>query len=1185
MRFKKIELHGFKSFAEQVNIEFHEGITCIVGPNGSGKSNISDAIRWVLGEQSPKSLRGGKMEDVIFAGTANRKSRGMAEVTLTIDNSSHFLPIDFSEVAITRKMYRSGESEYFINNNICRLKDIKELIMDTGIGVDGYSIIGQGKISDIIGSKPEGRREIFEEVAGIVKYRAKKNEAEKKLESTNQNLTRVNDIIGEIESRIDGLREDSIRAKEYLELKETYKNVEINITLKNINNIELKNEYLKDELLGLTNEIEKYQDEKAELDKEYLENRNKNEEIEKNARETQEKLMALINEINTLKNQNELNSERIISINKDEDRLAEEIANLDIKLANEMNVCAESKANGEAVEFQYQVLTKELNEKKSGYTEKSNQVNSQMSQIESEKGKAFDLYNLITIKKTEIGSIENLKNTLVKRKNQITVEREQIASIHLETKNRYDRALIDRNSLNEKLQSIDKKQLEIKEHHQTKAELEKNLAVTMDNLKTEMNETATRKKLIEEMENSYEGYNHAVKFIMKNVSGIPGIHGVVAELIEVPQGYETAIETALGQAMQNIICEDDVSAQRAIELLKSNKAGRLTFLPIKSIRSNPINYNRQTEKADGFKGFAVECVKYSSIYSHIMSYLLGKVVIVDNLKNAVKLSKSLGQGFRIVTLEGDVINPSGAITGGSVRNNTGNILERKATAKRLTEKLDEVKVKFDKIYKEITELRSEINRETEELYGLSKDYRETEMSLVSCNAELHKLENELNNYKDSEIKWQKELDDIEREEKEANDMIVSLECQASDAEQNAKNIEKLTDENLKQYEQNKKLLEALNAEITDIKLKLVSIEGERANIASTVIRIEKYMAELTAEKELKAETIAELRIQRQNIEENINETQTAMTEKNNEKDELEFLLKKNQEQKDYLSNFMIEVSKRKENLDEQIYNLQTQKHELDLKIAKNEAQVDSYKDKLWDEFEISFIQAIEFKKKDFAMASAMRDAKQIKDKIKGLGEVNIGSIKEYEVVSERYDFLTEQRDDLLTAIDSLNTIIEDMDKTIKISFKENFVKVAHNFEIIFKELFGGGTAELRLEDETKLLDTGIEIVAQPPGKKLQTISLLSGGEKTLTAIALMFAVIKVKPTPFCILDEIEAALDEMNISRFAQYLTNFNNIQFVLVTHQKATMEFADVLYGVTMPEQGISKVISLKLAEAVNTQ
>ena len=1177
MYFKRIDMHGFKSFAEPVSIEFDNGITCIVGPNGSGKSNISDALRWVLGEQSPKTLRGGKMEDVIFAGTASRKSRGMAEVVLVIDNSTGILPIDYSEVAITRRMFRSGESEYYINNNQCRLKDIRELIMDTGIGVDGYSLIGQGKIADIVSNKTESRREIFEEAAGIVKYRSKKAEAERKLESTNANLERVNDIVSEIEGRIGGLEEDSRKAKEYLALRDTYKELEINITLKNIENLELKNDYLKDDITELAAEIDNLKDNRVELDKSLAEDREKGDALNSLNTDARNRLMKTIEEINLLVNEDKLKEEKLASMQKDEARLNRELESLDAKLEKETGNLSEIVKSKHEIDYKMDELNQHLKEKIDVHTKLVSEQAALSTQIDSSKNELFKLHNGISSKKSEINSLENLKETLVRRKDNLISEKDNASGQNDEIMETQKKALLELDELKANFDALEKEISALKEQKNVSTTEEKELTKRTEELRLVISQMSSRKKTIEEMEHNYEGYNYAVKYVMKN--NFRGVHGVVADLAEVPRGYEVAIETALGAAMQNIVCQTDSDAQNIIQSLKANKAGRLTLLPIESIRSGVYNCDSALRNAEGFKGLGVECIDFDSKYKNVMEYLLGRVIIVDTLQNAVKLSKRVSGGLRFVTLEGEVINSGGAITGGSFKNNTANLLERKNEVAQLETKLQQATIKQKEAEARLNEVKSTIAVCYRELESKEKKHRETEMEILNAENRISIFEGNIRDLAESENKRQKELESIENELDGASDMIEKLKIIIQKTNQEIEVIEKSIEEKLDILESYKdKVLEAGEI-ITKARIDVSNCENEKSNMDNLAARINADVAEIKASIEERNHALQSL-ISDRELMLSANRGEVNLKEKEEAKEALERYIHEIEEERTEISKRVNENTAARNSIEEKLNSCQGQKYELEIKQAKNETQLDSYKNKLWDEFEISYLQAIEFKKKEFNMNEAVKSSRELRTKIKSLGEVNIGAIKEYETVSERYEFLSEQRADILSAMNSLKQIIDDMDKTIRLRFKESFDMIAENFEAVFKELFGGGTAVLNLEDESKPLECGIEIIAQPPGKKLQNINLMSGGEKTMTAIALMFAVLKAKPTPFCILDEVEAALDDANIERFAKYLRNFDDIQFALVTHQKATMEHADVLYGVTMPEHGISKVLSLKLGD-----
>jgi len=1178
--FKRIDIQGFKSFAEPVSIDFHEGITCIVGPNGSGKSNISDAIRWVLGEQSPKMLRGGKMEEVIFSGTASRKSRGMAEVTLVIDNTRGILPIDYSEVAITRRMYRSGESEYSINKVTCRLRDIREMIMDTGIGVDGYSIIGQGKIADIVSNKPESRREIFEEAAGIVKYRAKKTEAERKLEGSKVNLERVSDIIGELGSRIDGLREDSEKAKEYLELRDRYKVNEVNIILKNVETIELKNEYIKDDLTEEKNRIDGQKEEKEAIDNELAENRQRSDELETLSIETGNRLMVLIEEINLLSGQNQIRKEKLLNIEKDRERLRLEIQGYREKIEKELVNAGELETTRIQMEEKKQHLREELAEKTAVLSALTKELEDRAKDVEAGKDQIYEVHSQLVVKRGEINSLQNLMESLEQRRDQLSLEMEGSAKNDLDLIHENENALKEKASIQRSLMEIEEKSLDRKALYSKNQTKEKLLQAEQKEQELFLGQMTARQKTIEEMERAYEGYNHGVRFLMKEKQ--KGIRGVVADLMTVPGGYETAIETALGAALQNVICDTEQDAERAIESLKQNKAGRLTFLPLSRIRPTAPQYDKQLEAQKGFLGFAASRVTFDETDRPAMEYLLGRVVLVDRLEHAIALSKRFGSGLRFVTLEGEVINAAGAMTGGAYHTNTAGLLERKAEAKRLTEAIAEAEERIGDRKSELVAMGEAIAKDRDEIELLDQSYRETERMLLSIENAILSLTGRIDGARETKQKW--DMEHLERETEEAATMIRQLSETVTSLENSISEAEKRTEASISMLEEIKSKREAAAEETTGVRLREGAILSEQANLEQMLARVRAYITEQEDSVGLREQALNDLdqeeSLLRGGDEGSLEDLQTKETQKS----ETEILWDRIREEKARVNRHSEELQKQKEGMDDMLFQMQTARQELEWKLGRNEAQIESYKEKLWEDFEVSYVQAMEFHNREFSMAAAQRESREIRNRMKELGEVNVGAIKEYESVSERYTFLTAQKEDLCRAMDSLLKIIEDMDRTIKKSFSETFEQVAAHFEEAFQSLFGGGTAELRLEDESRPLETGIEIVAQPPGKKLQNINLMSGGEKTMTAIALMFAVLKTKPTPFCILDEVEAALDDSNIDRFVRYLKKLEEIQFTLVTHQKATMEYADVLYGVTMPEQGISKVISLKLGDAAGS-
>ncbi len=1178
MYFKRLEMHGFKSFAEPAVIEFHEGVTCIVGPNGSGKSNISDAIRWVLGEQSPKMLRGSKMEEVIFSGTANRKSRGMAEVTLVIDNTEGSLPIDYNEVAITRRMYRSGESEYLINNNQCRLRDIRELIMDTGIGVEGYSIIGQGKIADIVSNKPESRRQVFEEAAGVVMYKSKKAESERKLASASANLERVNDIIAEIESRIDGLKEDSIKAEEYLALRKRFKELEINITLRNIEKLDSSNQAIKDDLSVFAEEIEKLSAEKTALDKDYTEARQKSENLDKLGNEARDKLLSCVEEINSLTNKSQLDTERLNTLDRDFARVRDELKTLGEKRDRETEAEKELRLQEAEISASLEKTEKELGEKIDAYTEVSEKAAELAKDIDESRNKMYLLYNESSAKRSEAKSMESYKESLKKRREQLIEERKRLDETREASSTALNEAEKNKAEIEEKLHAL-------KEQTKTnRIELE-NLSAKAKELDKQsshaqilISQYNTRKKTIEEMENNYEGYNNAVRFIMKG--NFNGIEGVAADLMKVPEGFEVAVETALGAAMQNIVCQKDKDAKTAIQALKDNKAGRATFLPMESVKGSRANLPTSLSSAKGFRGLACDIIQCGDKYKGIFDYLLGRVVIVETMQDAIDCSKQKGLGVRFVTLEGEIVNISGAITGGKYKNNTANLLERKREIEKLAKDIKAIEDNLSKLQSEKKTLSDRSEKIRILIDELEKSYRNLEIESFNLHA---KIESEIKSSKEMESNASRhvqQLASVEGDLDNADSMAKKLEEEALRCQQESEQLKAVIEELMNKQESVKAETDKASEDITAIRIEKNRQDSNKEGLMQMIQRIGKIVADFDSQIEAKKLQLQTFEEEKNNILFGSKDADEEIRDKNKEKEELEEYILRVSEEKADISVKEEEMNKRRTSLSEQLNSYQDKKYQQEIRIAKNETQLDTLKERLWDEFEISYLQAIEFKKTDFAVSTAQKESREIKNRLKELGDVNVGAIKEYAQVKERYEFLSEQRRDITSAMEQLKEIVDDMERTIKTKFKENFDKVVINFEEIFKALFGGGHAELRLDNEDNPLEAGIEIVAQPPGKKLQNINLMSGGEKTMTAMALMFAVLKTTPTPFCILDEVEAALDDNNIDRFAKYLRNFHDIQFAIVTHQKATMEHADVLYGVTMPEHGISKVLSLRLGD-----
>ena len=1176
MYFKRLEIHGFKSFADPVVIDFDSGVTCIVGPNGSGKSNISDAIRWVLGEQSPRQLRGGIMEEVIFNGTENRKAAGMAAVTLIIDNSSRILDLDFAEVAVTRRLFRSGDSEYAINNNVCRLKDIRELFMDTGIGVDGYSIIGQGKIQDIVSNKPESRRGIFEEAAGIVSYKSQKAETEKKLIETNRNLEKIDGIVDELEGRVNTLKNDSEKAEQYLSLRKRYKELEVNIILKNIDNAADRAGKLLGEISDMKAKIDFTADNRKKTADDLLEQDRRAKKLETMYDEASSQMMPLIESISNFKKESQFNDERMRIIKNEEVRVEKELDELKKKIDKIENDLQSLKVEQTVILTRTHEAENDLEEKKQVLKRAIDQTGNTIELIDEGNDRLYLLHSEAASKKSEAQSIESYKTTLSKRLRELKNDHETMTT----QKSRYSRLLreIETKKMNARSEKerIEKEIIETRKRRDDLNEQFVEGRDKVEKLRIEIKGMETRSRTIEEMEHNYEGYSNAVRFVLN--SGLTGVEGVAGELLDVPVGMETAIETALGAGKQNIVVRNDDCATKAINALKHNKAGRLTFLPIDSIETKRASVNVDVEGDRDFLGLAVDIVHFNEAFRGVFRYLLGRAAIVTDLDAAIRLAKLDTEGLRFITLEGELVNSNGAITGGQYKKKQTGILRRKNEIAQLANDIVLQKDKLDKEARNIADIDRAVGKLEYQLTELLEDQRENALKIKSLEIEEQSRKEMIDDATEEIEKAGTEIDEIGRQMTDADRMISGLLEESKTAENQIIKVTHEIDEIIENGEEKRAAVEAAEKDVTESRLRVHEWSGKRDSIAALIEKTKQELNGYVALHEEKQNETKRLEREKSHLNVGTNFSSSTLDKLEQDRKSLEDRIAQLSNDKREAADRMTALNAELESYDTEISGYVDQKYSLEIQSAKNETQMDHLKSRLWDEFELSFAQALELKWDIFVMGTSVKESRDLKNQIKSLGEVNIGAIREYKNISKRYKFLAEQQSDIRSSAEELKLIIADMDKKITRRFRNNFEQIEYNFERVFMELFGGGFAELRLEDDTRPLESGIEIIVQPPGKKLQNINLLSGGEKTMTAIALMFALICVKPTPFCILDEVEAALDEDNIARFSNYMKNFRQTQFALITHQKATMEHADALYGVTMAEEGISKVISLKL-------
>ena len=1179
MYLKRIEMQGFKSFADKTVLEFKPGITTVIGPNGSGKSNISDAIRWVLGEQSMKSLRGAKSEDIIFAGTQARKSLGFAEVSIVIDNNDNKLPIEYSEVTVTRKIYRSGETGYFINKVPCRLKDILELFMDTGIGKDGYSIIGQGKIDEILSNKSEDRRHIFEEAAGIVKYRTRKQESEKKLEQTKLNLLRINDILAEIEANIEPLKLQSDKAKQFLDLREELKSIEVGLFIYNINTYKEKLEQLvKDEDI-ITSQKEAEDGKMGALQASKEELRQVVDDITAQIENMQNIGFESSNKIEKINSEIGISNERIQNNSANKQRLEAEI--LEVKnrieeLKEEQKQKLEKKTNLTSNKEKFE---KELAEKEAELAELSKKLSAKELEIEGKKQIVQDnidkKYELAAEINTQDVNYENLE----KRKKQLKNEIDSVISELDSTrygKNEISKGFYDieskRNIAVEKLEkSVQAKEQNMQKLKQYEDEISK--------LTYTQRMKQARHQFLIETEKEKEGYNKTVKSLLvacdKDSNLNKGIHGVLANLISVEKEYETAIEMCLGQSLQNIVTSTEQDAKKMIEYLRSNSLGRASFLPIASVQGKKLD---KLTKMDGVIGIASDLVKCKKEYEQIILSLLGRTVVVEDMDTAIALAKKDKYSFRIVTLKGDIISSSGSISGGSVQTKTVNILGRSREIEELEKELKKLEKQIADKTVEKEEYASSIGDSIEETAKLEKELQEIEIVYATEKQKMVAVEENITRLENRLAKLKEEVTQTEKQKEENRLLKEQKEAEIQELTQQIEELNKAIEEFALNNKDNQKYIDDLNFDITNLKISVTSFDESESSIEEMVERISQDIKNNEQSIENKNQNILAINEENTKLEQTITEYNAQIEqikqEVTNSGTKVEELKQERIAKNEKLVNTENEIQSQFSTLE----SLKEQIIKLDVKKTKLEQDLQQVVESLWNEYELTPNSTEEYQKPN-NVATAQKQVNSLRNKIKDLGSINIDSIEEYKKTKERYDFMSEQRLDLENTASKLRKIIGDMTTTMQNQFKEKFELINKNFNEVFTELFNGGKAELILENEENILECGIDIRVQPPGKKLQNMMLLSGGEKAFTAIALLFAILKINPAPFCILDEIEAALDDVNVYRFAEYLKKFcKQTQFLVITHRKGTMEAGDSVYGVTMEENGISKLLSIKL-------
>ncbi|MCC3373050.1 chromosome segregation protein SMC [Cohnella sp. REN36] len=1181
MYLKGIELAGFKSFADRTQLEFGRGITAVVGPNGSGKSNISDGIRWVLGEQSAKSLRGGNMQDVIFAGSDARRAVNFGEVSITFDNSDKTLPLDFAEVTVTRRVHRSGDSEYLINKQPCRLKDITELFMDTGIGKEAYSIIGQGRIEEILSTRSEDRRGIFEEASGIVKYKARKKEAQKKLEDTEANLLRINDLVVELGDQVEPLRIQSEKAEMYKQLKEELKSKEIALYVHQIEGVHRswaetndKLAKLKDDELRLAAEVSAH-DAKLEEDRQALQR------LEETLEKLQDELLHTSEETEKSEGYGELLNERQSNLERTRAGLTESLA------AAEERLVAASAEGEDLSQRQAQVEAElaELNAVLTAEETKLSYVDGSGDAEERLKAELFDAMNAMAQARNDIRYCEQQREALDRRLARAEGERAKWQEQH-------DALLVRRAELEERIAACAASVADVRSRYIAEGtrstELTRRLEEAQgDARRWEQKREAlvSRRDTIKELQNDYDGFQHGVREVLKAAkrSQLQGVHGAVAELLSVPANLETAVETALGGAMQNIVMENEATSRTAIGYLKQRQSGRATFLPLDVIKPRNVGEGdrRAIADMDGFVGIAVDLVSFEPRYAGIFGSMLGNVLIAQKLEHANRIASKLQYRYRVVTLEGDVVNAGGSMTGGSLARKASNLLGRQRQLEELDKEIAETetarttaRTAADDLKKELAIVGQNIDqlREAGERERLAEQQAVAERQQLA--AEEKQLGEQLAALSGEREGLGTETTDLDAMRAEAEGRLASLALEETRLTESIREAEELR-------KRSQSAKEELQASLTELKIKIARMEQDRQSIDEQTARYRAELARLQAEQRQLRETLAQNAADAERTaaeivaqRERLNELRLAKREFT---EGIEF---KRSDRAERHRQLELKESETKEQR-AALRQVEEQLRQAEISSNRMDVELDNLLRKLSEEYEIGF----EWAKEKYAVPddvpAAQNEVRELKRRITMLGDVNMGAIEEYKRVSERYEFLDAQKNDLMDAKSKLHAIIREMDDEMSKRFRTTFDEIRGHFVVVFSKLFGGGRADLILSEPDKPLETGIEIVAQPPGKKLQNLQLLSGGERALTAIALLFAILNVKPVPFCVLDEVEAALDEANVARYAHYMREFSEqTQFIVVTHRKGTMEEADMLYGVTMEEGGVSKLVSVKLEE-----
>ena len=1189
MYLKRMEIVGFKSFADRTELEFVPGVTAVVGPNGSGKSNISDSIRWVLGEQSAKSLRGAKMEDVIFAGSDTRKPVNYCEVSLTLENSDQTLPLDYNEVTVSRRVYRSGEGEYFINKQSCRLKDIVELFMDTGLGKEAYSIIGQGRIEEILSTKAEDRRGIFEEAAGIVKYKARKREAEKKMEETAANLIRIGDVIGELETQMGPMFEQAEVAKRYKKLREEFQALEISLSVHDIEELHDKWQQEKENIAHLQDEHAAQATVVAGRESAYEQMRWQAEQLDKMMESSNKKHVEVVAEYEKAEGRKEVLQERYRNLLTGREDVQSGLARLEkqqtaiqVQLQAEQDKLSQLSDDREHIRL-------DLDKKSEATKDLLNRADME-AEAERLKGDLIDKLNETASKRNEQKNIEANQQNLIRRIDKLLQDESELAA-RIRT---LDESLASGTSTLQDQRSRERDMVErlkdLRQQAANRTSEKDSLLANLRHLQTEKASFQSRYELLRDMQQEYGGFSQGVRTILQAAGKgrVYGIKGAIAELIHVPAEYETAIEIALGGALQNVVVESEKAGRDAILFLKSSGGGRATFMPLDVMKSRLLGKAERTavEGHSGFLGIASEMIFFEEQYRPVVEYLLGSVVIAKTIADANALARLLQYRVRIVTLDGDVVNPGGAMTGGSQQKKGTSILGRQREVEQMEQQLAVLEQQLAGVQAKLDSFAADARQADAEQQKLAELVEAERTQIHSVEAQLRELDVQKQAVLERLQLVQLEKGQYENELADWNRREAGIRAELAALEEESQAVSEKVNELQAILKERQSAQEDISEEVTEMKVRLAALSQEISSTKANVARLERELIEIRTETDSKQQELLSFQERfeqtKGELEESVRKLGLLEERRAEAQQALDAELARKQELQQKI--WQEEHQAREQRLI--LKNLENQLHQSEVRMNRLDVELNNALTKLAEDHHISF----ELAKQRYAVPEDVPAAKShlnsLRREIESLGEVNIGAVEEYARMQERLGFLTEQRNDLTEARDKLLEVIVEIDEEMSKRFNETFQAIRGQFHMVFSRLFGGGRADLILADPDRPLTTGIEIMAQPPGKKLQNLGLLSGGERALTAMALLFAILHVKPVPFCVLDEVEAALDEANVSRFAEYMREFSGqTQFICITHRKGTMESADVLYGVTMEESGVSKLVSVKLTDQETAQ